>query len=163
MIDDEDDWIADMARIATALLCLYVLCLANSCTLPDEVEVGIHGNQYEFLGAGDTAWPLQTMDGEGVGVHVSAMWRLRPQQFELIRGVAPWQPEARTVPAVIVNNTEAPPPESAVDTAIKVSSSIDSWRGSTQLLAGVIALALIVVSYWWRGVIFKFLSRKQKP
>lgn len=140
-------------------LLLLLLC---ACTWPDEVGVGVHGSEYDFLG-GDGAAPYFSNDrGNDIGVNAWASWQLKPQRMTIVESEKPWQP-APEKPAVVVNTTESKS-ESTVDIAVKVGETVDAMGAGTKwLIFGslVVLGILFVVSKAHRWIFSLF--RKKKP
>lgn len=66
-----------------------VFVLASACSfLPDEVSVSTFTNEYDYLG-GDDLKGLGSQDGTSTGVAVTATYKLKPQQVQLVPYSAP--------------------------------------------------------------------------
>lgn len=62
---------------------LAALLLASCAAVPDEVHVTTSGSRFDYLG-GDTLKDLQADEGESVGIAVTGVYKLRPQQVQLV-------------------------------------------------------------------------------
>lgn len=59
------------------------LLLASCAAVPDEIHVTTSGSRFDYLG-GDTLKDLQADEGESVGLAVTGVYKLRPQQVQLV-------------------------------------------------------------------------------
>ena len=62
---------------------LAALLLASCAAVPDEIHVTTSGSRFDYLG-GDALKELQADEGESVGVAVTGVYKLRPQQVQLV-------------------------------------------------------------------------------
>lgn len=62
---------------------LAALLLAACAAVPDEIHVTTSGSRFDYLG-GDALKDLQADEGESVGVAVTGVYKLRPQQVQLV-------------------------------------------------------------------------------
>lgn len=62
---------------------LLFLLAASCAVLPDEVAVNTFTNQYDYLGGGDLKG-LGSEEGNSTGVGVTATYKLRPTQVQVV-------------------------------------------------------------------------------
>lgn len=136
-------------------LILSLFILVVSCTLPDRFGAGLHGSQYDYLGAGTTDWPLTDKTGNDLGASLWVEWDLGPPKTTIIQMPRPeWIGElsrgaAPSTTVVTTGSDKEKPASSLINDTVQLGEAAKDWPVVLQLGVFVVIVLMAIAALFY--------------